>query len=439
MKFNKQIAVILVLSSLLISAIGAALYLFYEGENIKKANAQQLTIYVAKRDIPKNSLVKEADITKTVIAKRYLLTKPLLKKEIINKFARESIFKNEMFRKEKLTKEIDKVDLKPLPFKFNSYNASYKLFHNPNFSLIKGDIINIVSVYPKSKSRDNLNYNVRYVAKQVQIVGFLEKGKIVEKGFRKVKKLVKSKKKKMKEAKKATYQMVKVYADELILDISDKVILAMTDDYNKGKQLWMVKTNQVKAEPIKKVADKIVIMNKKASKKVVKRAKRVYRYKRYMPKNTSYTKTAIIEYADAKIENQTQKTVITNDLIKQCMNERKVLVGVSRKVHLRTIPSNRGKIKRIVYRNYIIPYTSKINSNWYQVCDGRYVHINEAKEISYEKSLELLLNKKPTIKKVTAKKVTAKKTAVKKTAVKEVTIAKEVIKAKDDGKETVKK
>ena len=42
MRFNKQIAVILILSSLLISAIGAALFLYYENESTKKVNAQQV-------------------------------------------------------------------------------------------------------------------------------------------------------------------------------------------------------------------------------------------------------------------------------------------------------------------------------------------------------------------------------------------------------------
>ena len=97
MRFNKQIAVILVLTSLLISAIGAALFLFYENENTKKANAQQLTVYIAKQDIKKDALISERDIVKTVIAKKYLLVKPLLKNEIINKFATSRIYKNEFF------------------------------------------------------------------------------------------------------------------------------------------------------------------------------------------------------------------------------------------------------------------------------------------------------------------------------------------------------
>jgi len=112
MRFNKQIAVILVLTSLLISAIGAALFLFYENENTKKANAAQVTVYIAKKDLKKDALIKESDIIKTVIGKKYLLTKPLLKKEIINKFVSSQIYKNEMFRKEKLRSKIGPKEVK---------------------------------------------------------------------------------------------------------------------------------------------------------------------------------------------------------------------------------------------------------------------------------------------------------------------------------------
>ena len=376
MRFNKQIAVILVLSSLLISAIGAALFLYYENENTKKANEKQLTIYVAKSDIKKDSLIKESDIVKTVIAKRYLLTKPLLKKEIVNKFVKSTIYKNEMFRKEKLGVEIGDTGGKILDFKHNSYNVSFKLFENPNYSLLKGDILNIISVYPKSKDKNNMNYSVKYIAKQVKVLGFLEKGKVVEKGFRKVKKLIKSKNKKDTKPK---YELVKVFANEIVVDISDKTILAMIDDYNKGKQLWMVKTNHTKA-----VAKKI------KSKFVKKAAKRVYPYKMYTPKNMTEVRTATIEYEDNIIPDVSAQAVINTDLEKQCMKQNRVLIGVSREVVLRSIPSLDGKIKKIVYKNYILPYKKKVNSSWYEICDGKYVHKNEAREIGHKKAKDLL-------------------------------------------------
>jgi len=401
MRFNKQIAVILVLTSLLISAIGAALFLFYENENTKKTNSEQLTVYIAKKDLKKDALIKESDIIKTVIAKKYLLTKPLLKKEIINKFVSSKIYKNEMFRKEKLSSKIGPKIVADLPFKYNSYNAAFKLFENPNYALHKGDLINIVSVYPQSKDKKNMNYKVNYVAKRVQVLGFLERGKVVEKGFRKVKRKVKTKSKKKKTP---TYELVDVFANEIVLDIADGTILSMINDYNKGKQLWMVKTSQT-IIPVKKPMPKPLIIPQKVAKKIVKpkvkkavkkRVKKVYSYKMYLPKDTSKIQSAIIEYEDSAIASVTEQVNIKSTNIQKCILQNRVLIGTSREVMLRSIPSLKGRIKKILHRNYIIPYKSKVDKTWYEVCDGRFVHKNESREINYIKAQDLLSGIKKT-------------------------------------------
>lgn len=397
MRFNKQIAVILVLSSLLLSAIGAAWFLFNENENTKKVNAFQVTVYIAKQDIKKDTLIKNEDIVKMEIAKKYLLEKPLLINEVVNKFAKETIYKNEMFRKEKLALKLGVSESQMMPSKHNSYNAAYSLFQNPNYSLQKGNIINIVSVYPKSKSRDNMNYTVGYVAKQINVLGFLEKGKVVETAFRKIKQEVKQKGKNNKDTK---YEVIKVFANEVVLDISDEVILSMLSDYNKGKQLWMVKTNksvpkvkEKKIEPMFIIVDnntstkKIVKMAKKAKKR---KRKRVYPYKMYIPKNRVETKTAVIEFSDTSLSKVSQKATIKTDLEGQCKSQKRLLIGISKKIHLRSYPSLNGKIKKIVYRNYMLPYKSKINKNWYEICDGKFVHKNEATIIDYKKAQGLL-------------------------------------------------
>lgn len=59
MQFNKQIAIILVLVSFLLSAIAGAYYFYMENQkSIKKAN-QLILIYVASKNIKKNSLIKK--------------------------------------------------------------------------------------------------------------------------------------------------------------------------------------------------------------------------------------------------------------------------------------------------------------------------------------------------------------------------------------------
>ena len=405
MKFNKQIVVILILASLLVSAVGVSIFLFLENEKSKNISNEIVTIYVAKNDIKKNFLIKSSDIKKTTIAKKYLLNNALLHREIINKYAKIDIYKNETFIKEKLQKDKFQEKVRMLEFKDTSYNISFSLFSNANLSLNVGEYINIISVYPKSLKRDNLKYKVQYVASEIKILGFLEKGKTVPKTYRVVKEKVKVK----KAEKEEQYKLVTKYADELVLDVKKHILLNLIKDYNKGKQLWMVKTNHkplVEKEPEVKpiiIAPKVVekvpvkvakkVVNKAKQIKKVKKVKKVYPYKMYLPKDTTFTRTAIIEYEDSSIPNISQHVNIKINLQQQCMLQKKVLVGISREVLLRSIPSLKGRIKKIVQKNYIIPYKSKVDNNWFEVCDGRFVHKNETKMIDYKTAQGLLSGK----------------------------------------------
>lgn len=253
MKFNKQIALILVLASLLLTSLGIAFYFWSSGEKIKKANNELVTVYIAKVDIKKDTMITEEHIAKTTIAKQYILTKPLLEKEILGKYTKESIYKNEMFLKEKLVNELKLTnDQKVLEYEFSSYNMPMNLFQNPNYALQPDDWVNIVSVYSNSMDPNNPTtgmddmFSVQYVAEKIKVLGFLMGGKpsmesIVKK---KVEQVIKNK----KETKE-----LEVKAEELLLDIDPKVLLKLIDDYNKGKQLWMVKTKNLLLKQKKKL------------------------------------------------------------------------------------------------------------------------------------------------------------------------------------------
>lgn len=380
MKFNKQIAIILVLGSLLLSAIGAAVYLYKENEKTKKHNEAMVTIYVAQTNLKRNTLILEKNIKSVLIAKKYLVAKPLLKKEILGSFTKIDMYKNEMFRQEKISKEKSDEIVKNLPFKYSSYNVGFSLFKNPNLSLKKGDFIDLITVYPKNKDKDNMDYKLRFVAKNIKILGFMEKGQLVENTFRQVKQKVKTKKKK----EKPTYEQVTKYSDEMVLDIKPALILALLDDYNKGKQLWMVQVKEAKA---KKREPKDIIKEGKLTKRVVKR---IYAYKEYIPRNTSVVKVATIEYLDDKIPSQRSTSVLRTNLQKECRSTKQYLIGSSREVYLRKKASMRSKVVKKIYRNYIIPYTRKVNDTWYEVCDGSFVHKNEAVTISKKRAQGLL-------------------------------------------------
>jgi len=378
MEFNKQIAIMLALLSLLLSALGGAYYFYDQNQQTLKSNNQIRAVFIAAKDIKKNVIVKEEDIKQVNIAKKYILTTPLLKKEILGKVTKENIYKNDMFRKEKLSKKVDTGESDLMSYNNNSYNIDFGLFQNPNRSLIQGDYIKIVSVFPGSKDRGNLNFSVQYVVKDVKIIGFLEKGKSVRNAFRMANQEVRNKK-----GKVVGKKVIPVYANELVLDIPSKILLSLIEDYNKGKQLWMVKT---KAPKLKKKIEKTVVEPKvvstKRSKSGKKTKRRVYPVKWYVPRNINRTASGTIRYADIDKVAQSQKATIKMSYSQQCKEKEKLLIVISRNVNLRKTSSLSGKIKRVVYRNYLIPYKRKISQNWYEACDGTFVHKNEVAEIS---------------------------------------------------------
>jgi len=150
MKFNKQIAIILVLGSFLLSAIGAAYY-FYSAHNKTVVQmSQKVKVYVVSKSIKSGHQFGEKDLKEHFITKQELLAKPLSSGEIIGKYATVDMFENEMIIKEKISDTLEQreEDLIKSDFKNNSYNMGFRMFNNPNYTLKKGDIISIVSTYP---------------------------------------------------------------------------------------------------------------------------------------------------------------------------------------------------------------------------------------------------------------------------------------------------
>lgn len=390
MKFNKQIAIILVLLSMLLSAVAVSIYFYKKNQEVIEKSNQLVTIYVAKKTIKKNTLIDTSLIKKSTIARQYILTKPLLKKEILNKYAKETIFKNEAFLKEKLSTKIKKIVIKKtMDYQYNSYNMKFKLFKNPNYSLEPNDIIKIISVYPLDKKEKNTDYSVQYIAKDIRVLGFLNAGKATEKSIikKKIKKVVK---------KKKVEKIIELKSEELILDIKEEVLLSLINGYNKGKQLWMVKSRLTETkeddEKDKKKIEKL-FEKEKPKKKVIKRVykPRTYPIKWYQPKSSSSMKTAVIKYSNDSDLKHTKKARIVSSFAKECSSKDKLLIIKSSKAYLRTHPSIRAKIHKKLYKNYIVPYTdiSKINTSWYMICDGSYIQRKDVSVITYDEYKKL--------------------------------------------------
>lgn len=388
MQVNKQLITILILASLLFSAIGAALYFFNKNKEVIKKNNELVTIYIAKDDIKKNTLLQGKHLAQTKIAKQFILNKPLIQKEIIGKYTKENIYKHEIFLKQKLNTKIQKAKAKILPFEKSSYNIKFGLFQNPNYSLLQGDIIKIISVFPKGKPNKKgkyLNFDVQYVAKNIKVLGFLRDGRTEADTItkQKVKKIVK---------KKLVEEIVDVKSDELIIDIESKVLINLIKDYNKGNQLWMVKTKWAKENELKKLEEKHLLLTNKTIKKIQKKKakKRVYPYSWYIPKNKIIRKTAVIDYANdiKKEKSKTKNVAILINAQKVCSKVKdKFIVGLIENFHIRSEPSTKSKDRWVLHKNIIVPYVKEVN-DWYQTCDNKYIHKNVVKKISYKDAIK---------------------------------------------------
>lgn len=404
MKLDKNIIIILTLTSLLLSAVGGVFYLYTQNKKIEQKSNTLKVVFVAANNIPKNKKIEKKDLKSVKVAALYILTPPLLENEIIGKYPKEEILANDSFRKEKLSATLVEEEGKEILFKNTSYNIGFKLFSNPNFSLKKGETINIISVYPTENSKQNMDYAVQYIASNIKILGFLEKGEEVPNAFRVVKKNKADKKgNKLEET-----EDVSVYADELLLDIEPNVIIKLIDDYNKGRQLWMVKVkskedeetsieiknqeSQIKLiqKPIETLKDKksdkgqILKENTSQKRKVLKAT---LPYKWYKSKEDGETKVATITYAD------TNKVEIVNNKSKKCDERNKLLIGKTYDIALRVEPSKIAQKKRVADSHTVIPYLKKTADGWYEVCDGTYIFEDEVTEISYEEALKKINGK----------------------------------------------
>ena len=393
MQINKQIIAIIILASLLCSAIGAALFFFKKNQQTLKAKSELVTVYIAKNDIPKDTLLTIEHLAQTTIAKEYILNTPLTKEEILGKFTNENIYKHEIFLKQKLDSQLAKEEKKILDFKKSSYNMKFELFKNPNYALVQGEYINIISVYPEGIPDNKGRYPdfaVEYVANNIKVLGFIRDGRHESSSITKqtVKKIIE---------KKAIEEIEEVKSDEVILDIDLDVLLKLTQNYNKGNQLWMVKTaydetkeNELKQnneqEPEEQKKETVSNINTQAS--IPKESSKIeqpikYKYRLYTSDSKILTQSAAIDYANDinKEKSKIKNVEIMVDSSKACSEIKdKFIVGTANSFFIRLTPSKESTDKTVLYKNIIIPFIEK-QEEWYKTCDGRYVHNSVVSEV----------------------------------------------------------
>ena len=87
---------------------------------------------------------------------------------------------------------------------------------------------------------------------------------------------------------------------------------------------------------------------------------------------------------------KSDKVVVVDNKTDICKNKNNLLIGISRNVDLRVSPSTKSKRVKRVHKNYIIPFIKMANEDWYEICDGSYVHKNEVSEISLKNAKKKL-------------------------------------------------
>lgn len=386
MKFNKQLAIILVLIAMLLSATAVSVYFYNQNKQIEKTKSSLVTIYVAKKEIKRYQLIQPKDLKETKIQRQYILTKPLLKKEILNKFAKETIYQNEAFLKEKLTTKVvqEVVKKKDINFKYNSYNMPLKLFKNPNYDLQVTDNIDIISVYGKdlSSNKNHKDYSVQYIATNIKVLGFLREG-------RKTKNSIVKQKIKTIERKKRIEKDIEIKADEIVLDLKRATIVTLIHDYNKGQQLWMIKS---------KPGNTVKSKKKEIMKLFEQKTPTSYPVTWYTPKDRVKVKKAIISYSDGDKVEETKKMEIKTNFDEICSKTSKLLLATRKMIKLKQSPShNATELKHNVYKNYVLPYI-QFKDGWYKLCDQTFIHEKDIKKISYNKYLQLIGKKNKKIK-----------------------------------------
>jgi hypothetical protein len=379
MQLNKQLIAIIILVALLLSAIVTALFFYKKNKQTLEAKSELITIYIAKDDIPKETLLTVDHLAQTKIAREFVLNTPLTKKEILGKYTNERIYKHEIFLKQKLDTQIKKEEKKILPFEKSAYNMKFELFKNPNYALHQGEYINIVSVFPKGepdKKGRYLDFDVNFVAPNIKVLGFIRDGRYESQTItkHKVKKIINKKVQEVTES---------IKSDELILDIDLEVLLKLIKNYNLGTQLWMTKTKYTKEieKHIKEEKEKEIIQKEKTTKITTKPIIKKYKYTIYTPSKTTIKRSAVITYgnSDSIANSKDVNFVVLPPKLCSTIKD-KFIVGVEPRFNIRSSASLKSTYKELLSKNTIIPYISKTN-DWYKTCDGKFVHQSVVKEV----------------------------------------------------------
>lgn len=184
MRDKKTKIVIGVLFSLLLFASSIALLMYSKQSKLDAYSHENIEVYITKRFIPKGERIEAAALQKAQINKSYIDFTPLMDTEILGRYANVDIYAKEPIRSEKLTlkkpksvqeHQEQKVTSKPKMMQrldSDTIALSLELFKNIDYTLKKGDFIDIASVIPKKTKTKGYEFEANYIALRVEIDSF---------------------------------------------------------------------------------------------------------------------------------------------------------------------------------------------------------------------------------------------------------------------------
>jgi hypothetical protein len=236
-----------ILLTLIMFASSLALVMYSKQNELKKQVESQVEVYVSAKDLKEGDSIGAKEIVLKKMPKSYIDFTPLTKEEILGRFAKVVIFANEPLRPEKITltkvvqedkKEVATPKAKeeePAVKRLSSdtVSLSLELFKNLDISLQKDDFIDIVSVSPSKKERDDYEFATTYVALHVKIHSFGSGTKEMQKTVH-------------EEYDEKTKQSRRSVADTLILEMSPLEIKNFLAMYYKTQELNAQKVHSTK-------------------------------------------------------------------------------------------------------------------------------------------------------------------------------------------------
>ena len=294
MRQKKDKIIIVALSSLILFSSSVALMMYLKTKQANQNIEEKLVVYVAKQSINKGTLLVSENIERKIFSKSNIAFSPLLPEEIVGKYAKVDFLKNEPIREEKIGLDA----LAPNPKKIkqrvkevkdsisvsnDSISLPLSLFKNSDFSLKKGDYIDIVSVKETKSKNKTSNFDTKYVALQVPILSFSLNG---------------DEKKSVMSFIQKDKKTIKQMADTIILDMAPKDIKNLLSVYYSSQEFNSKRVHSSKQNIghlwIVKIKKEIDLVAQKAKEMLMVDRKIVY--KKRITKRKAVSHKVLVSY-----------------------------------------------------------------------------------------------------------------------------------------------